>query len=51
MVNLDNFAGAPEDPRQKQLRWVIIKQKVPPLGEPYYNDLSYFYENDIVGVS
>ena len=35
MVNLDNFAGALEDPRQKQLRWAAIKQ-VPPLGEPYY---------------
>lgn len=34
MVNLDNFAGALEDPRQKQLRWAAIKQ-VPPLGEPY----------------
>ena len=33
MVNLDNFAGALEDPRQKQLRWAAIKQ-VPPLGEP-----------------
>lgn len=34
MVNLDNFAGALEDPRQKQMRWAAIKQ-VPPLGEPY----------------
>ena len=34
MVNLDNFAGALEDPRQKQLRWAAIKQ-VLPLGEPY----------------
>ena len=34
MVNLDNFARALEDPRQKQLRWAAIKQ-VPPLGEPY----------------
>ena len=34
VVNLDNFAGALEDPRQKQLRWAAIKQ-VPPLGEPY----------------
>ncbi len=34
MVNLDNFAGALDDPHQKQLRWAAIKQ-VPPLGEPY----------------
>lgn len=34
MVNLDNFAAALEDPRQKQMRWAAIKQ-VPPLGEPY----------------
>lgn len=34
MVNLDNFAGALDDPHQKQMRWAAIKQ-VPPLGEPY----------------
>ena len=34
VLNLDNFAGALGDVRQKQLRWAYLKQ-LPPLKEPY----------------